>query len=114
MNEMQPLVIPEYKIMTRFFLFNHLAANARLGMTPQRARLLQQVLAHELNRGVELEVDVLLLLEAVAFVFSDEIPDGGGLLLQRGHDLIGLAFGDSRIIRSRDDEHRFRNLLRVI
>lgn len=49
---------------------------------PNRVRrLLEQVFAHELDRGVKLEVGVLLLREAVAFVLAHKIPDRGVLFL---------------------------------
>src|SRR5438105_1005059 len=61
-------------------------------------RSLKQVLSHEQYRGVELEIRIALLAEAVAFIFGHEVPDRRALLLQRFHDLLRLAPGHARVI----------------
>src|SRR5947209_16385358 len=66
---------------------------ARASLTPSSALLpsLQKVLAHEHHGGVELEVLVLLLGEAVPLVLRHHVPDGRAVLAHRPRHLLGLV-----------------------
>ena len=75
---------------------------------------LEQVFLQELNSGVELEVLIGFFLEAVAFVFSQDVPDGPTLLFQGGDDLVAFADGDTRIVFAGYHHHGFLNFRDVI
>jgi hypothetical protein len=68
-------------------------------------------LSYELNRRVELEIEVALSREAVTFILAEEQPDGN-LLGPRGIDDL-MRFRDryARVVLAVDDEHRVRDVL---
>src|ERR1019366_7964959 len=67
----------------------------------------------ELQRREELEILVLLLAEAVALVFREEVPHGAAVLLDRANHLLRLRVGHARVVAELDDEHGLRDLAGV-
>src|SRR6266436_3598669 len=76
--------------------------------------LLQQELLDERHRGVELEVLVLLLAEAVALVLRLQVPDRRSLLLQLGHHLLRFRVVDARVVLPLHDEDRLPDAVGVV
>src|SRR5437867_4359008 len=74
----------------------------------------QQIAFGEEDRRVELEVLIVLLPEPVTLVSRHQIPDRHAPLLQGGDHLLGFGPGDARIVHSRDDEQRLRDLVHVV
>src|SRR4026208_670384 len=74
----------------------------------------KQVPADELDRGVELEVLVRLLGEAVPLVVGEQIPDRPLVLPDRRYHLLELGVGHTRIVLALDYEQGLGDLRRVV
>src|SRR5262249_37413365 len=66
--------------------------------------LFQQVLLHEQDRGIELVVGIRLLVEPVALVPGDQVPDRHAVFPGHLHDLLRFAHRHDRIILALHDE----------
>ncbi len=66
--------------------------------------LLHQMLTNELDRGIELEVSIVLLSKAVPFVLGHQIPNRAAIRLNLGHHLLRFAQWNPRIVATLHDE----------
>lgn len=73
-------------------------------MPPHICCSVQQVLLHEHGFTLEVEVDVGLLLEAVAFVLRQDIPHRRTSLADLLDNLLGFCGGHARIVGAYDGE----------
>ena len=72
------------------------------------------MLPDEHHRGVELEVHVRLLAEAVPLVLGIEKPHRAAVSADFRHHLLRLAGGNARVVGSLDDEQRLRDPTGVV
>src|SRR5215472_8990367 len=75
-----------------------------VGRTPP-AGSLQEELLKERDDRVELIILVGLSLEAVAFIFGHDVPDGCSLLFKSSNDLVAFADGDAGVVLAGNHQH---------
>jgi len=74
----------------------------------------QQVLLHEQDRRVKLEVGILFFAKSVPFVFADEAPDRRIVFSDRLDHLAGLGNRHSGIVLALYDEKGLRDVFRHV
>src|ERR1043166_9481890 len=70
----------------------------------------QQIALGEQDRRRKLKVLIVLLAEAVTFVFRHQIPHGDAAPLEGGDHLLGLAARDAGVVHALHNEERLRDL----
>src|SRR5688572_25169041 len=90
------------------------ASSRALEATSGHRPLTKQVLAHEHDRRVELEIGVALLAESVTFIGGHEVPHGTSVLLDLRHHLLRLGARHPGIVAALHDEERLGDLSRIV
>src|SRR5215469_17797485 len=84
-----------------------------VGRTPS-AGSLQEELLEELDERVELIILVKLFLEAVAFIFGHDVPDGCSALFKSSNDLVAFADGDAGVVLAGNHQHGLLDFCDVV
>jgi len=75
---------------------------------------LQEEFLKERDGSVELVILVGLFLEAVAFIFGHDVPDGCSLLFEGGNNLVAFADGNARVVLAGNHQHGLCDFLDVV